>query len=676
MARIQLTVIKVMSAVLLTLFTQFVQASGLIKPKSAQYNDLTIQSHLVDVVIEDTYATTTIVQEFFNPNDVDLETIYSFPVPKDAIVGEFIYWINGQPVIAEAVKKEQAEKIYQEQKAQGNSVATAAKDSFKTFDITVYPVPAKQSVKIQLVYMQNITLDHGVGRYVYPMEEGGVDEQKEAFWSRNNVVESQFEFNVTMRSSYPVDAIRLPKHPQATITQTNADTWQALISSQNSENESQSFRLDQDIVVYWRHVEGLPGRVDMVAYRDSEQSNKGTVKLTFTPGDDLTAIHQERDWVFVLDRSGSMTGKYATLVEGVRQGLSRLPAEDRFKVIAFDDFPTELTSGYLNVNENNVNKVLNEVETLGVGGGTNLYAGLSKALSGLDSDRPTGLILVTDGVANVGVTEKKGFLKLLSKYDVRLFTFVMGNSANEPLLNSMTQISNGFAQNVSNSDDIQGQLLQATSKINHEAYRNIKLDIDGVKIKNLTPQEISSLYRGEQLSLFGHYFKAGKVNVTLTAKKGAETKKYTTEITLPQQDTRNPELERLWAFSAIQDMQKKQDYLGVQDGDIEQAITDIALEYGLLTDYTSLLVVEDEVFKTLNIERSNKARVEREQKARKHRQQKPVKESRADKKKPMFELPSPSLGSGGSLSYMGLFLIGGLLLMRHRRPFPPLKKTL
>ena len=59
-----------------------------------------------------------------------------------------------------------------------------------------------------------------------------------------------------------------------------------------------------------------------------------------------------------------------------------------------------------------------------------------------------------DQVANVGITEQKQFLKLVRRQDVRLFTFIMGNSANEPLLQAMTSHSGGFAVAVSNSDDV------------------------------------------------------------------------------------------------------------------------------------------------------------------------------------------------------------------------------
>ncbi|MGX9417021.1 VIT and vWA domain-containing protein [Vibrio sp. WJH972] len=657
---------KITLALAALVLAPFASASGLLKPVSSQYQDLEIEQHHVDVVIEDSYATTSIEQEFYNPNDTDLEAIYSFPVPKGAVVGEFMYWIDDNPVIAEAVKKNQARKIYEEQKSQGRATAITEKDDYKTFDISVYPVRAKQSVKVKLVYIQNELIDHGIGHYVYPLEEGGVDEARDSFWSRNDDVKSQFSFNMHLRSSYPVDGVRLPAHPQANVTQVTSQEWKATIGNVQPVNSEAAFdnadeetptlqssanpvyTLDNDIVFYWRQTEGLPGRLDMVTYRDPSESSKGTFKLTFTPGDDLSPISSQRDWVFILDKSGSMNAKYATLVEGVKQAMGQLPSNDRFRIVVFDQGVTEVTSGYEAVTPNNVQQALLAVENIGTGGGTNLYAGLKEGMSNLDDDRPSGLILVTDGVANVGVTQKEEFIDLMKQYDVRLFTFIMGNSANRPLLESMTKVSNGFAQSISNSDDIMGHLMSATSKLNHQAYRNVRIDIDGTKVKNLTPEEIRTLYRGEQLSVFGHYFKPGQVKVTLKADIGSNTEEYTTTIALPEQSTDNPELERLWAFSAIKDMEASMNYLGVKDADTEQALEELALEYGLLTDYTSLLVVEEDVFAENAIDRTNKTRVEKEQKARELRKTQDAKPTRADTQQPAYQTPVPSYSGGGS----------------------------
>lgn len=653
-------------------------AAGLLKPVNSALPDLQIREHHVEVIIDNGYITTQVEQVFHNPSAQQLEAIYSFPVPEKAAVGEFTYWIDGQPVTAEVVEKQKAKQIYQQEKQAGREAALVEKDAYKTFDINVTPVQANSDVRIRLVYIQAADIDHSIGRYVYPLEEGGVDEQKLSFWTRNETVTEKFSFKLKLRSGYPLDSIRLPKHPQAIIQSSSEQEWRvSLVNQQQQESEGASTThsgtvasLDQDILVYWRLKENLPGALDMVSYREPGKS-QGTFMLTLTPGDDLPPLNQGGDWIFVLDVSGSMQGKYATLADGVRQALQKLRQQDRFRVVVFNEKSRDISGGFQYATPENTQQMLSTLENFKPGGGTNLYAGLEKGLDKLDADRSASIILVTDGVANVGVTEKKTFIKLLKKNDIRLFTFIMGNSANRPMLQEMTDVSQGFAVSVSNADDIVGKIMQATSKMTHQALRDVKLDIDGVSIKQVSPENIGSLYRGQQLVVFGHYSKAGTATVTLSGKVGSEKRVYSTQVNFPDTDTNHPELERLWAYGFIEQSQSQLDYYGA-DADIEQAITDVAIQYGLVTDYTSMLVVREEVFQQLNIQRNNKQRVEKEQLARENRAQLPVASQRVDQQQPMFNQPRSSVSSGGSGSFdlwMMLALLGllaaGLYRPRH-----------
>ena len=684
------TLFKILCTTIPLLLSGWSHAAGLLKPVNSGQPDLEIREHHVEVLIEGGYVTTSVEQTFYNPSANDLEAIYSFPVPEAAAVGEFMYWIDGKPVIGEVVEKQQARKIYEEEKAAGRNAAIVEKDEYKTFDISIHPVRAQSDVKIRLVYVQAAHMDTGVGRYLYPLEEGGIDDAKLSFWSRNEVVTEKFSFNLRFRSSYPIDALRLPNHPGALIQQVASNEWSAQLLNQNTlvegrneegiEGESGNqrtthtknvFSLSEDILVYWRHVEGLPASLDLVTYKP-DASGRGTFMLTLIPGGELGRITQGSDWVFVLDISGSMNGKYATLIEGVRQGLAKLRQGDRFKVVLFNNKAKDLSGGFQAASAANVNSVLQQLENYKVGGGTNLYKGLAEGLDDLDADRPTGVILVTDGVANVGETGKKAFLKLLRNNDVRLFTFIMGNSANRPLLNEMTEVSQGFAISVSNADDIVGQILLASSKLTHQAFRNVELSIDGVKVKDMTPENIASLYRGEQLNVFGHYWQPGQADVVLTAKVGGLEKEYKTRVEFPAVSQLNPEIERLWAFASIEQLQAKLDYFG-QDADVEQAIGDLAVEYGLVTNYTSMIVLEEARFQQLKIERRNQQRVETEHAAREVRKSKGVQSHRADTQQPMFNSPRPvnsggsSSGGAGAVSPSWLILMVALMLLSSAR---------
>jgi Ca-activated chloride channel family protein len=667
-------------------------AAGLMTPAGSNLPQLDLRDHTVKVVIEDGYAITTIEQKFANPNGTDLEAVYSFPVPKKAAVSEFTYWIDGKPVTGEIVEKERARKIYNEEKQAGREVGMTEQDDYKTFDMKVWPVRANSDVRVRLSYIQPAKLDTGIGRFVYPLEEGTVDEQKLSFWTANETVTGNFSFDLDLRLDYPVEALRLPAHPQAAITQNPDGTWHvhmdntapaapAAVPVKDTANPAApddeagaiaqpattATRLDTDVAVYWRQAANQPARVDAVAYK-TDAAARGTFALTLTPGMDLQPITEGRDWVFVLDQSGSMRSKIATLAEGVTRALGKLRPDDRFRIITFNVQAQEITNGFVPVNAETVQRYSAMVQQIHANNGTNLFAGLSMGMNALDADRTGAIVLVTDGVANVGTTENRKFFDLAKQKDVRLFTAIMGNSANRPLLEPLTRLSNGTAVSVSNSDDIVGVLLNATTKVTHEALHGLNVEVKSVggalRIADIARDDIKTLYNGEQLVLFGHYWNAGAAEVTLTGKISGKPVNYTTTFDFPETATRNPEVERLWAYQSIETELMKMQLLG-EDADAKQSVIDTSKEFGIVSPFTAMITVREERFAELGIDRTNKQRLAVEQAARQQRAAQAVKTTRVDTPKPMFAnntqpsySGSRSGGGSGNLGLLGAILAG------------------
>ena len=665
-------------------------AAGLMTPAGSGLPQLELRDHDVRVVIEDGYAITTIEQRFANSNASDLEAIYSFPVPEKAAVSEFTYWIDGKPVTGEIVEKDRARKIYTEEKQAGREVGVTEQDDYKSFDMKVWPVRANGEVRVRLSYIQPAKLDTGIGRFVYPLEDGTVDEQKLSFWTANDKVTGNFNFDLALRTDYPIAALRLPAHPSASIKQEADGTWRVHMDNQSpaapqadatiqaqaqqpanidedtvnsAPTPGNEVRLDTDVVVYWRQAPGQQARVDMVPHK-ADPAARGTFALTLTPGMDLKPITEGRDWVFVLDRSGSMRSKVATLAEGVGRALGKLRPDDRFRIFTFSNEVIELTRGYVPVNDQTIAQYTSAVQSIAPGGGTNLFAGLSQGMGALDADRTGAIILVTDGVANVGVTENRKFFDLAKQKDVRLFTAIMGNSANRPLLEPLTRLSNGTALSVSNSDDVVGVLLNATAKVTHEALHGLNVQIksaDGnLRVADIARDDIRTLYNGEQLVLFGHYWNAGAAEVTLSGKISGKDVSYTTKFDFPDTAGRNPEVERLWAYQTIETELGKMSLLGA-NADSKQSVIDISKEFGIVSPYTSMITVREERFAELGIARTNKKRLAVEHKAQTERAKQPVKTTQVDKPKPMFNSPQPNYSSGsrggsGNLGFIGLIL--------------------
>ena len=633
-------------------------AAGLLKPvDGGDENDVYMKSHHVNVTINNGFAQTEVDQIFANQGGTDLRAIYSFPLPKQASLSELSLWIDGNEVVGEVLEKSRARKTHEEQVQKGNDTALAEKDDYKTCDISVYPVRAHAETRVRLVYYQPIEIDLNVGRYVYPLAEGGVDEERIAFWSVDDKVIESFKFNLELKSAFPVQDIRLPGHTNQAVIEKiqDADDNEALAGNRFSISidSPEGDALTRDIVLYYRLADDVPARVELIPYR-KDAASTGTFMVVVTPAADLQRISEGVDWTFVLDVSGSMSGgKIATLVDGVSRVIGKMSPQDRYRIITFNDSASDFSCGYITATPPNVQSILNKIKSIQAGGSTNLFAGLQMAYTRLDDDRTTGVILVTDGVANVGQTEHAHFLKLLRQYDIRLFTFVIGNSANQPLLDRLAIESGGFAMNISTGDDIIGRIIQAKSKILYENMHDVELKFHGEKVKNLTPKKIGSLYQGQQLVMFGQFDGAGEVEVELKAMISGREHSWQCKADLPEVDTDNPELERLWALSNIENiMQEIRDY--GENKSLRKQVVALGKEYSLVTDYTSMLVISEVEMEGLGLGRKNADRVDNERKAQQRRSNRPVTNHRVDQtqtdssgNKGMFKgRRSPGIGTG------------------------------
>ena len=118
----------------------------------------------------------------------------------------------------------------------------------------------------------------------------------------------------------------------------------------------------------------------------------------------------------------------------------------------------------------------------------------------------------------------------------------------------------------------------------------------------------------------------------------------------------------------IEQIEQKQ-FLGLTpatEGD--NAIEHLGVQYQLVTDQTSMVVMSDESFAHRNIERRNQARVATEHTAQAVRATQAPVNHRVDQAQPMYTQPAHSLNTGGGGGGGGaidpqMALIGALLLL-------------
>lgn len=207
------------------------------------------------------------------------------------------------------------------------------------------------------------------------------------------------------------------------------------------------------------------------------------------------------DMVIVLDRSGSMSGKKLEDAKmAVRELISRLSAADRFAMVAYSDDARricELTS----VTPVAKNKLNSLVTGIGASGGTNLGEGLQTGINLLTQSGKTGntgrLILISDGLANQGITDIESLGRMASVAVTKEFsisTAGVGHDFNEILMTAIADHGTGNYHFIENPGAFAAVFNNEFEQTRTAAATSLRLCLDetsGIKMLNAGGYPIS-----------------------------------------------------------------------------------------------------------------------------------------------------------------------------------------
>ena len=167
--------------------------------------------------------------------------------------------------------------------------------------------------------------------------------------------------------------------------------------------------------------------------------------------------------MLLCDTSGSMEeqNKLNSVKKSVNLLLSLLSPDDRISLVTFSDNAKVVLSRATPRNEDR-QAIQYRVDSLKPDGSTNLSAGLLEVrnlVEPADSGRKQGVIILTDGHANVGVTKEEGLLTILKQVQLEqaglTFTCVAyGVDHNADLLTQVAKVGGGAYNVVKNLEDV------------------------------------------------------------------------------------------------------------------------------------------------------------------------------------------------------------------------------
>jgi Ca-activated chloride channel homolog len=156
---------------------------------------------------------------------------------------------------------------------------------------------------------------------------------------------------------------------------------------------------------------------------------------------------------FVLDRSGSMAGerKIELVCDAADKAIGMLHPDDRFALVVYDNEIDILMESTPASNEAKRAALL-KLERVSPRGTTNLsggwLSGCELAASGLDAAIPAKCLLLTDGLANMGITEPAELTRRageLRRQGILTSTFGVGSDFDERLLQKMADEGGGHS---------------------------------------------------------------------------------------------------------------------------------------------------------------------------------------------------------------------------------------
>jgi Ca-activated chloride channel family protein len=541
---------------------------------------LEVTYHHVNVKIEGQLATTSIDQEFYNPNHQRLEGTYLFPVPKGAQLNKFTMDIGGKQVEAELLPADKARKIYEDIVRKMRDPALLEYADRDTFKVRIYPIEPRSPKRITLSYTQVLKSDAGLVSFVYPLNT-------EKFSAKPIKTVS---LKVELETKRPLKSIYSPSH---TVEIKRHGAHRAIVGF-----ESNDVRPDTDFQLLYATRDDDVG-LSLMTYRDEE--DEGYFLLLASPGVETKGAKIiPKDVAFVLDTSGSMAGsKLAQAKKALQFCVENLNDGDRFEIVRFSTEVEPLFEKLVEANKENRRRAGEFIEKLKPIGGTAIEEALLKSLDMRSSkgDRPFVVIFLTDGRPTIGNTDEDQIVATVNKAtggNTRIFCFGIGMDVNTHLLDKITEATRAFSQYVLPDEDLEVKLSSFFSKINAPVLTNVRLRFSGgIKASKMYPSPLPDLYKGEQLVVVGRYAGKGAAAVTIEGDVSGATRKFSEDVGFDRRDGDNDFIARLWATRRIGYLLDEIRLRG-ESQELRDEVTDLARQFGIVTPYTAYLIVEDE----------------------------------------------------------------------------------
>ncbi|MHC4873246.1 MAG: VWA domain-containing protein [Planctomycetota bacterium] len=355
------------------------------------------------------------------------------------------------------------------------------------------------------------------------------------------------------------------------------------------------FRPARDFSLFWSDSEE-DINIDLLTGKDESDG----FFLLLLSGSKSAAVKDTvaREIVFLLDTSGSMqdNDKISQAKRALLTALSLLDKKDSFNIITFSSQIKLFKNQTVAADKANIASAKTFVNEVQAVGGTAINEALLESLKSFhNKDKLPIVLFLTDGVPTVGESNIDIILKNVktaNQEQVRFFNLGVGYNVNVKLLDKLANNTSGTREYIAPDEDIEVKTGNICSKITSPILTDLSLDFGGAKVSDIFPHKLGDLYAGSQIIAAGKFDASLKhLAVSLKGRFGKVSKSYSTEFDLSKRE-QVENIAAIWAMRKVGFM-LEQIRLNGENTELVNEVKRLGTRYGIVTPYTSFLVVEE-----------------------------------------------------------------------------------
>jgi Ca-activated chloride channel family protein len=588
----------------------------------------------VKAVISGFIARVTVTQTFSNPYNEKIEAVYVFPLPHTAAVDDMTMEIGERKIVGVIKRRAEARAIYEQAVAAGMTASLLEQERPNIFTQSVGNIKPGQDINIVISYVDVLKYDMGTYEFHFPMVvgpryipggpisskpvippelQGKVGETRETAvnpaagnkpsgtgWSADTdrvkdasritppVLKPGFRtghdisLSVQLDAGVPVHDIQFPNHgvKMERIDQARAA---AVLSDQDSIP-------NKDFTMKYTVVGAEPTMATLAHMRGA---GDGYFMLMIQPRlDDSLPKAPPREIVFLIDVSGSMSGEPTEKVkQTMREFFKRSKKNDTIQVITFAGSASKLFDKPVTATADNVKRALNFTDGIRGGGGTEMLKGIKMTLEEPpDPERVRIVVMLTDGF----IGNEAEIIKEVGERagdQVRFWCLGIGSSPNRFLLDGVAKQGGGMSDVIELNTDPSELVGRIVERIHRAQLAKIQIDWAGLPVLDTYPRRIPELWAGRPVIVFGRYRHGSNAMIRVSGVAEGKPISYTLPVGLPAVAMEHDVLAQVWARRKIEDL-SEQMYYG-DDPEVVEEITALALDYRLMSQYTSFVAVDE-----------------------------------------------------------------------------------